>query len=198
MSKNRIGIYSGSFDPIHLGHITFSLQAIESANLKKVYFLPERLPLEKPYIEHFGHRVAMIKSAIKPHSKLALLEIDDRTFSVNKTLPKLLRKFKDNELVFLFGSDKVRSMSDWPDFDKLVSESQIIIGIRKGDSIEQITESTLTWPKSPLDVIFSYSPEIQSIDIRQSLENGEPANGLLKSVAAYIRKNWLYISLKKF
>jgi nicotinate-nucleotide adenylyltransferase len=198
MTKNKIGIYSGSFDPVHLGHITFALQAIETANLAKVYFLPERLPLDKPYLEHFGHRVAMIKSAIKPHRKLDILEIEDRTFSVKKTLPKLLKKFESSELVFLFGSDKVKSMADWPDFNSLLNNSEILIGIRKGDSIEQITECTLRWPKSPLNVIFSYSPEIQSVDIRKSLENGEPASGLLKSVSAYIRKNWLYISFKKF
>ena len=198
MTKSKIGIYSGSFDPVHLGHITFALQAIEAVNLDKVYFLPERLPQKKHNTEHFGHRVAMIKSAIKPHSKLDILEIDDRTFYVDKTLPKLQAKFKNKELVFLFGSDKVKNMNKWPSFNKLLEGSEVLIGIRKGDSIEEITEHTLSWPKAPLGVIISYSPEVQSLDIRRSLENGEPANGLLKSVAGYIRKNWLYISLKKF
>ncbi|MEI9913739.1 MAG: adenylyltransferase/cytidyltransferase family protein [Candidatus Saccharibacteria bacterium] len=41
MKARKIGIYAGSFDPIHLGHITFALQAIEQAGLDKVYFLPE-------------------------------------------------------------------------------------------------------------------------------------------------------------
>jgi|SRR5665213_2003621 len=198
MSKSRIGIYSGSFDPVHLGHITFALQAIEAAHLKKVYFLPERQPVDKSNVEHFGHRVAMIKSAIKPHSKLALLELDDRTFSVNKTLPKLKNKFSGSDLIFMVGSDKVKSMPSWPNIDKLLYTTDVLIGIRKGDTIEQITEDTLSWPKPPVNVLISYSPEVQSTDIRKSLENGEPANGLLKSVAAYIRKNWLYISLKKF
>lgn len=41
---SRIGIYSGSFNPVHAGHIAFALQALESANLKTIYFLPERRP----------------------------------------------------------------------------------------------------------------------------------------------------------
>ena len=72
MSKVRIGIFAGTFDPVHAGHIAFALQAAEIAKLDEVVFIPERRPLSKSSTEHFGHRVAMIRQAIMPHSKLAL------------------------------------------------------------------------------------------------------------------------------
>ncbi len=194
-NKTKIGIYSGSFDPIHIGHITFALQAINEAGLSKVYFLPERMPRDKHVHEHFGHRVAMVKRAIKPHPKLAILELDDRTFSVKRTLPKLNKKFNDSELVFLFGSDKISSMANWSDIDKLLKSSGLIIGLREEASVNQILDQTKNWPKTPV-IIGSYWPAVVSTKIRQSLQNGGVATGLLKSVASYIKQNWLYISLE--
>jgi nicotinate-nucleotide adenylyltransferase len=194
-NKTRIGIYSGSFDPIHIGHITFALQAINEAGLAKVYFLPERMPRDKHVHEHFGHRVAMVKRAIKPHPKLAILELDDRTFSVKRTLPKLNKMFNDSELVFLFGSDKIPGIANWPDVDRLLKSSDIIIGLREGTGVNQILGQTKDWPKTPV-IIGSYWPAVVSTKIRQSLQNGEVANGLLKSVSSYIKQNWLYISLR--
>lgn len=197
MNKPKVGIYAGSFDPVHLGHITFALQAIEEAGLDKVYFLPERKPRDKDTHEHFGHRVAMIKSAIKPHRKLNLLEVDEATFSVRKTLPKLQKTFEGQELVFLFGSDKVAGIIDWPDANKLLTNAEVIVGLRQNSTIDQITESTLYWPKPPLKVIISYWPAVVSTEIRRSLQKGQAANGLVKSVASYISKNWLYVSLRQ-
>ena len=196
-TKSKIGIYAGSFDPIHLGHITFSLQAIEEAKLDKVYFLPERNPRDKETHEHFGHRVAMIKRAIKPHKKLAILELDERTFSVRKTLPKLQKIFKDNTLVFLFGSDKIAGLIEWPDAKKLLTSSEVIVGLRQNSSIRQINEATKDWPKEPINIISSYWPAVVSTEIRRSLQKGQAANGLVKSVASYIKQNWLYISLRQ-
>ncbi len=194
--KNKVGIYSGAFDPIHLGHITFALQAIEEAGLKKVYFLPERLPNNRNIHELFGHRVAMIKRAIKPHKKLDILELDDKYLTVKRTLPKLEKIFKDQDLVFLFGSDKVKDIIQWPGAEKLLNSSEIIIALRQGSDINDITINTLSWPKPPLKVIISYWPAVLSTEIRRSLQKGEAANGLSKSVASYIKKNWLYVSLR--
>jgi len=195
MKARKVGIYSGSFDPIHLGHITFALQAIEQAGLDKVYFLPERAPQGKFIYEHFGHRVAMIKTSIKPHSKLALLELDNKTFSVNKTLPALERIFKNSKLVFLFGSDKVAGLMDWPNASRLFDSSEIVIGLREGSSAKSIEIDCKDWPKQPTKVIESYNPTLLSTEIRQSLQSGQAAKGLAKSVATYIRQNWLYISI---
>jgi len=193
--KEKIGIYSGSFDPIHLGHITFALQAAEETGLAKVYLLPERVARSKEVHEHFGHRVAMIKNAIKPHRKLALLELDDRTFTVQRTLPKLRKTFAGKDLVFLFGSDKIAGIKDWPGANDLLENTEIIIGLRQGSSARQMTEETIDWPKSPLKVIPSYWPAVLSTEIRRSLQRGETANGLARSVSSYIKKNWLYVSL---
>ena len=194
-SKPRIGIYAGSFDPIHVGHITFALQALKASKLDSIYFLPERNPRSKVVQEHFGHRVAMIKQAIKPYKRFKLLELDDKRFSVSKTLPKLTSVFGERQMVFLFGSDKVNQLASWPNADKLFVSSGLIIGLRQGDDLSQIKlQAKARQPKS-LDVINSYAPDVASTKIRASLTNNQAADGLLTSVSRYIRRNWLYISI---
>src|SRR5438270_13558590 len=109
----RIGIYAGTFDPVHAGHIGFALQAAQQARLDKLYFLPERRPRDKRGVEHFGHRVAMLRRAIKPHPKFGVLELPDISFSIERTLPRLEQKFQGDHLVFLFGSDAALQLPDW-------------------------------------------------------------------------------------
>jgi nicotinate-nucleotide adenylyltransferase len=193
----RVAIYSGTFDPIHIGHITFALQALQLPDIKELYFLPERSPIDKVGYEHFGHRVAMITRATKPYRNLKVLEIDDKQFSVNKTLPRLQSLFKGRQLVFLFGSDKVGGISHWPNADRFLKDSEIIIGTRKEDNVREIQKVIDSWAVKKADIVPSYAPEVASTTIRLSLNRGEAANGLLKSVAKYIRQNWLYVSLSQ-
>ena len=81
---SKVGIFSGTFDPVHAGHIAFALEAMESAGLDKVYFLPESMPRRKSGVTHYAHRLAMLELALKPYNKLSILELPDKQFSVVK------------------------------------------------------------------------------------------------------------------
>jgi cytidyltransferase-like protein len=70
-TQSRIGIYSGTFDPVHAGHMAFALQAMQEAKLDRLYFLPERRPRYKQGVEHFAHRVAMLERAILKNQALS-------------------------------------------------------------------------------------------------------------------------------
>jgi nicotinate (nicotinamide) nucleotide adenylyltransferase len=193
----RIGIYSGTFDPVHAGHIVFALQSVKAASLDLVYFLPERRPSKKQHVEHFAHRVAMIKQAIKPHPKFKVIELVDISFSIERTLPKLIQKFKDSELVFLFGSDTIKDLPSWPNVDRLLTNHEIVIGLRgkdKKSKLKQFVESWTTQPKS-VTIFDSYAPNVSSGKIREALRLRRKTAGTLKSVERYSDRNWLYVSV---
>lgn len=194
---SRVGIYAGTFDPVHSGHITFALQSIQAANLDTIYFLPERRPRGKGQVEHFGHRVAMINRAIKPHPQFDVLELVDVSFSVERTLPFLKKNFPNAELVFLFGSDVVPGLSDWPNADKLLESGELVVGLRNQDNRESIHKIIEKWPKPPKAVTLfdSYAPDVSSGRIRDALRRRKAAKGLLKSVERYSDHHWLYVSL---
>jgi len=193
----RIGIYPGSFNAVHAGHITFALQAIKEANLDQVIFLPERLPLRGGNIEHFGHRTAMLNRAIRPHPNLAVLEITDKRFSFSRTWPKVKSLFPGAQLVLLTGSDVILAGSEWPDSNKLLKEAEIVIGLLKHSST-QLYEAINRWSISPkaIYVVRSFAPNVSSSLIRQAIGEKRFAEGLLASVKQYCLSEWLYVSLK--
>lgn len=192
----RIGIYAGIFDPVHAGHIAFALQAIQKAGLDKVYFMPERRPWHKQGVEHFGHRVAMLTRATKPHSKLGVLELEDISFTIERTLPKLQKRFAGSQLVFLFGSDVITQLPSWPKVENLLACSELVVGIRKQAALPHIRQDIMGWPIRPqkLHIFESYAPDVSSGKIREALRRRTYVRGLLASVARYANRNWLYVS----
>jgi len=194
--QKRIGIYSGTFDPVHAGHVGFALQAIAAAQLDEVYFLPERRPRNKVGVEHFGHRVAMLRRAVRPHSQLKVLELHDVSFSIDRTLPRLRQQFGADQLVFLTGSDIMPYMQTWPYIDQLLLDAELVIGLRAEDSVAVIEDALAMWPLQPAyTVLESYAAHVSSGKIREALRSRQTAPGLLKSVERYSNRNWLYVSL---
>jgi nicotinate-nucleotide adenylyltransferase len=193
----RIGIYAGTFDPVHSGHISFALQALQAAKLDKVYFLPERRPRGKHHVEHFAHRAAMLRRASAPHPQFDVLELVDVSFNVEHTLPRLRRQFKNNELVFLFGSDVLKGLPDWPKIERLLTDNELVIGLRHQDDRDSARRIIESWPIQPkaLMMLASYAPDVSSGRVREALRKRQPAKGLLTSVERYSDRHWLYVSL---
>jgi len=197
--QKRIGIYSGTFNPVHAGHIGFALQALQSAKLDIVYFMPERRPRHKQGVEHFGHRVAMLKAAVRPHPKLQVLETDDVSFTTQRTLPRLQKRFDGAQLVLLVGSDVVPHMASWPRIERLLLQTELVIGLRKDTPDKEALTSIMdTWLVKPTTVyIDSQAPDVSSGRIREALRAGRYVKGLLRSVARYSDRHWLYVSLSR-
>jgi nicotinate-nucleotide adenylyltransferase len=193
----RIGIYSGTFDPVHAGHLSFALQAIKEAKLDVVYFLPERRPHNKAGVEHFSHRVAMLTRATRPYRRLKVLELEDISFTVATTLPRLRKRFRHAQLVLLTGSDVVQYMPQWPNADQLLKQIEIVIGVRAADNLPFIQESIARWPVQPqqVTVFDSFAANVSSRSIREALQKRRYAPGLLRSVERYSDRNWLYVTV---
>lgn len=195
MERLRIGIYAGTFDPVHAGHVTFALQAVKAARLDKVYFMPEREPRRKVGVEHYGHRYAMLQRAVRPHAHLAVLDTTDKYFSVTRTLPRLQQLFPHDELVLLLGSDVVQYLPQWQHIDTLVKSTSFCIGLRAGAErrgIEQMF-SQLGLPPERLIMVESFAADVTSSGIRDALRARRTVRGLLTSVYKYARKEWLYL-----
>lgn len=191
----RIGIYSGTFDPVHTGHIAFALQAIAAAKLDKVYFMPERQPRRKTGVTHYGHRWAMLARAVRPHSALAVLDVVGRNFSVKQTLPALRRVFGDAQLVFLLGSDVVSQLAQWDHIDVLASEVEFCVGVRKNDKVTEIMQvfQDLGIPCNHVHIVDSFAANVSSTIVRDALKRDCYTFGVLTSVYKYAQKNRLYL-----
>lgn len=194
--KLRIGIYAGAFDPVHAGHVAFALQAKEAAGLDQIIFMPERRPYSKPSVEHYAHRIAMLKAALAPHADLAVMEVVDRHFTVRRMLPLLHSLFPGAEMVFLMGSDTFMAVPSWQNAERLMSTCEFIVGVRSEHQQAAVEGSLNKWQLAPqaLMVFESFAPDISSSSIRQALRSNRYEKGLLASVGRYAKREWLYVS----
>jgi len=199
MAKQRIGIYAGVFDPVHSGHISFALQALEEAKLREVYFLPERKPLYKPGAEHYGHRVAMLRQACKPYEKLALAEVVEREFSIKKTVLRLEQTFADATLAWLMGADVFVRIPEWKDIDTFIKRAEFVIAVRSDEELKAVmaTIARLHIPSKSVRIVDSLRPEVSSTKMRYAIRRNKYVDGLLLSVAKYAKREWLYASVRQ-
>ena len=200
IKKTRIGIYAGAFNPVHSGHISFALQARETAKLDEIYFLPERMPRNKPHVEHYGHRVAMLQRAVKPYNDLSVIELVDKHLTIHRTLPQLKRVFSSNcQLVFLMGADAFLNVPEWPGIHRVISEIAFVVSVRSQQVLSYVLVAShlLGVPKGSLTIVDSIQPDVFGTHVRHAIRLNVPVPGLLPSVHRYARQEWLYAELPR-
>jgi cytidyltransferase-like protein len=100
VSNNKIGLFSGTFDPVHKGHIEFALKAQNKCDLEHIYFMPEESPRRKESVTDLEHRQNMLAVATSEYEALRVLNIGQERFSVQETLPVLLSGFGGQNSTF--------------------------------------------------------------------------------------------------
>lgn len=195
----RIGIYSGSFDPVHEGHLAFALQAIDRASLDKVYFLAERSPRWKQGVRALEHREAMLSLATKNNTSLGQLIVDDDRFTVELTLPRLEARFAGARLVFLMGDHVFMRLATWGNVKTLISKVDFVVGLRRIDQaqIEQqiVLLKKLTNVSPKVTIVKTDLHLASSSKVRNALRHGLAPQGLPDAIARYIKKHGLYESV---
>lgn len=192
----KVGIYSGSFDPIHEGHIAFALEAADSCGLDIVYFLIEPRPRHKQGVKAYEHRAEMVRLAVANHTKLGSLLVDQDRFSVLETWPVLRARFEGSELFMLMGDDVFRHLSHWPMVDQLITSAHFIVGVRKGGRSDlqqhlRIIEQTRGL-RLRYETFVPSGSRYSSTAIRRTLRQGHRPDGLSEEVVQYITAQGLY------
>lgn len=131
--SQKIGVYAGTFDPLHEGHLAFAETALESAGLDQVVFLPEPFPRRKINVTPIKQRVENIEASLEGQDSLSVVHIDQLQFTVDQTMPVLNRLFPQAEFSFLIGSDLVSHLHYWHNFEIIRQNYSLIVGMRDGD-----------------------------------------------------------------
>lgn len=196
----KVGIYSGTFDPIHSGHVAFAREALEQADLDKVFFLVEPRPRRKQGVKALEHRDEMVRLAIRDEPKFGSIMLGQQRFSAVDTLPVLLERFQGAELYMLMGDDMLAHFADWPHVEELVEHIRFSIGLRQHSEAEVRRRLTIIQKTRGLGMRYELfqapKPEFSSSDIRLRIKNGEIPAGLTPEVLRYIESQGLYASSK--
>ncbi len=196
---NKVGIFAGSFDPIHNGHLAFAELALENG-VDKVFFLVEPRPRRKQGVRALEHRQEMVRLATKNNSKLGVIHLDHAKFTAFDTLPLLQARFKNQELVLLFGDDVISHMvdhlSDWPHIEDIAKHTSLLIA---APSAHQAALADRLKAVMEFGVKFRFqfvmpSLAVRSSQIRHVLKTGKATTDVPQATLDYIKRFSIYAS----
>ncbi len=154
---NRLAIYGGRFDPVHIGHLIHARLTKEEFELDEVMFIPAARPPHKDTVASFEDRVEMVRLAISDEDNFSLSLIEQErglSYTVD-TLQELSDSYPGAELFLIMGADEYLSMpTAWKDPDKITGLADLIVLPRRGAEIEAKTEGVL-FPHFPMIQISS-------------------------------------------
>ena len=116
MSKIRLGVMGGTFDPIHYGHLVAASEAASAFGLDKVLFVPTGEPWQKQTITDANHRLAMTKLAIAGNSLFEISTVDVRRSGPTYTIDTLREIHESNpeaDIYFITGADSIAQIDSW-------------------------------------------------------------------------------------
>ncbi len=162
MTLQHLGIYSGTFDPVHAGHLAFADEAQRVGRLDYVVFLPEAEPRGKTRVTPQSERIALLQQLTAPQH--TVYQAAHPRFTVGETLPELVLQYPRATFSFLMGSDVVPSLPAWPDVEQLL-RYQLIIGMRAGDRMEDVA-STLDQLQASYTIVTTPHAHMSSRQLR--------------------------------
>lgn len=186
----RIGIYPGTFDPVHAGHLAFAMHAIKACKLDRVVFLPEHTPRHKPAVTDVTHRNALLAVATRETPQLSVRALSSRQFTVHETLPEIRALYGDAKLTLLVGSDVARSISTWHNVDELLGELSLAVGVREGDDVTELLLTLRNRHKTAITPVHTSHAHVSSSVIRSDLTKHDY---LHQDAINYIEHHSLYV-----
>lgn len=198
----RIGVYGGTFDPIHNGHLLAAAWAHEVAQLDKVIFVPAYSPPHKQQtldtMTGFEHRYYMTVLAIAGDNRFSATDIERRleglSYTVN-TINELKKAYsKDTEFFFITGMDAICDLLTWREPERLLKSCRFLVARRRSEkNLEAVFAEYGELARSKIILFDSPIIEIAATDIRLRLRTGKSVKYYVPAgVEKYIYDNKLY------
>lgn len=186
----NIGLYFGSFNPIHIGHLLVATHIREKAQLDEIWFIvsPQNPFKINSELADEKHRLQMVNIAIENINYFKAIDIE---FNLPKpsythiTLKELSKKFPENNFSIIIGEDNIAKYKDWKEANWIQENFEILVYNRK-------TENNTTHHSS---FIIQHLPliDISSTEIRERIKNNLPINYFVtENVKKYLLINKIY------
>jgi nicotinate-nucleotide adenylyltransferase len=189
----RLGLFGGSFDPVHLGHLLVAQAAREELTLERLFFIPAAQSPFKPAQPPAApeERLRLLRLALAGKTWCELDDQEIRRGGVSYTVDTVrdyLNRFPGAQLFYLIGGDHVRQLPKWRDAAELARLVQFLVIPRPGQS-----ETSLPAPFRGRNLV-GFPLGVSSSQIRARVKAGQPIEHLVPhAVAESIRNNGLYL-----
>ena len=193
---SKIGIFGGSFNPIHNGHLYVAEKVKEKLNLEKVIFIPTGIAPHKDNNNFASkkHRYNMVKLAVE-----GLFEVSDYEVKTDKvsyaidTMTEFKTIYFDDDLYYIIGADSLVSFLQWRESLKLFEMLHLVVVDREGTEIDKIAEEYRLKYDARITVCHVREYNVSSTEIRNRVrKTGRCANMVPEKVEEYIIKHKLY------
>ena len=194
----RLGIFGGSFDPPHIGHLLAAVDAYESLALDKLYFVPAATqPLKVGMSAAAAHqRLAMVTLLVgaDPRFGVDAVEIDRAGLSYTvDTLETFAQRFPQAERFFLIGEDAMAAFGAWRNPEQILKLAKLAILRRQGGVGNVSTVDSEPSLPSGTIALATRLVDVSSTEIRDRVRSGKSIRGFVpESVAAFIETERLY------
>ena len=197
----KTGVFGGTFDPVHIGHLAVAERVHSDLGLSRVIFVPTNIsPFKLGQLTLSGeHRLSMLSLAIQdnPHFEASDIELrrGGTSYTVD-TMEILKGLYPDDEFYFIMGMDSFLELNGWKGVDRLVELSQLVVVTRPGYELPSEQSNLLTLPPGVwrrtcfLEVV---GLDIAATEIRDRIKRGQSVRYLLvPEVMTYIHENRIY------
>ncbi len=192
IQPQKIALFGGTFDPVHLGHLIVAEWAWDVLNLDKVFFIPNHIhPFRKRKdITPPEQRLAMLELALQayPDFEVSTVELERKGVSYTvDTLEYFHQTYPDSELFFLIGADNLLKFDQWKDPQRILELARIVIYNRDDSrNADHMRSDRITFLNSP-------NIKISSTQIRNRIKQGHSCQSMLPlNVWQYIEENHIY------
>jgi nicotinate-nucleotide adenylyltransferase len=195
-----IGVFGGTFDPPHVGHLILAEQARAEFRLKKILWVVSGIPPHKPdrNISPLDQRLAMVELAIEgnPDFEICRADIDrDPPYYAHGTLAWLKKRNPDRKYAYLMGGDSLRDLPSWDQPESLIAQCERIIVMQRPNADFDIETVLEQFPALRQRLVLLDVPQIEISGqvIRQRARSGGAYRYFVpEPIYAYIEKHQLY------
>ncbi|MBX3439145.1 MAG: nicotinate-nucleotide adenylyltransferase [Planctomycetaceae bacterium] len=198
----RLGIYGGTFDPVHYGHLLLAEQCREQCALDEVWFVPARQPPHKEAstISPAVSRIEMLEFALAgyPEFRVSRIEVDrDGPSYTVETLHQLRADDLTRELFLLIGADSLVDLPTWREPDRILQLATVVAVNRGAFDEKQLTAAAAelgTDAAERIRLVAMPGVDISASDLRRRVSEGRSIRFLTpRPVALYIAEHHLYV-----
>ena len=198
-SSKRVGLYFGSFNPVHLGHLVIANHMLQHADLDEVWLVVTPTSPHKQGIDLIPekHRLQMVKLALADHPQLRASSVEfdlPRPNYTARTMEHLRVAHPSTAFSIIMGQDNLASFSTWQNHTALLDQHRLLIYPRISDHAVAIPNEVDRWMTHPhVEVQKAPLIAISSTYIRDAIMSGHDVQFLLPdAVVAYIGNNHFY------